>query len=540
MPQILNIDDAVQKLYEDYVAERINGDVSLLAPVKKQNNKMYMSGNKTHKFKIRDKIVDLKETKDLYGRLMVLARSNRYIDQKQAVGTCQYTRTPRVLFSPNGSVLPCKDKSKLIHVLEKLTTRETTEADQQSDEDPIETDADPPDHRRKIAVVDGMVLVQKMTTKPATVVAVKDLSVCFNDRLMNLTRSFDEVILVFDTYKTDSRKSTTRQKRRKGKDPVQYQVRDETSISHIIMIRFLSHEQTTADLTEYLAEKTLDYNKDSSKLVITSAAGHTMSNKDVGPFPDNNHEEADPLMICLGVSAKDRNSRDVEMTLFSPDTDVLALSIASYDLLPKNTSISMVSGVQQIKPLWTALGPEKAKTLPVCHAFSGADNTGRFARIGKATWFKLFLESDDDVIRALCMLCDDTDVTEDFLQSTLARFVCTAYCTKGLQISSIPELRWRLFCKYMAESEKLLSTMGALKQHILRTHVQARVWGQAAHPKQVPLDPLQNSYHKDHDDGQLNPTTTDVPPARNAIIEMVGCQCKGNWTSNRCSCKLNN
>ena len=77
----------------------------------------------------------------------------------------------------------------------------------------------------------------------------------------------------------------------------------------------------------------------------------------------------------------------------------------------------MVSGVQQIKPLWTALGPEKAKALPAFHAFSGADNTGRFARIGKATWFKLFLESDDDLIRALCMLCDDTDVTEDFMLS---------------------------------------------------------------------------------------------------------------------------
>ena len=169
-------------------------------------------------------------------------------------------------------------KSKLIHVLEKLTTRWTTEAYQQSDEDPIETDADPPDHRRKIAVVDGMVLVQKMTTKPVTVVTVMDLSVFFNDRLMNLTRSFGEAIVVLNTYKADSLKSTTRQKRRKGKDPVQYQVRDETSIRHITMSRFLSHVQTKADLTEYLAEKTLDYIKDSSKVVITSAAGHTRSN----------------------------------------------------------------------------------------------------------------------------------------------------------------------------------------------------------------------------------------------------------------------
>lgn len=55
MPQILNIDDTGQKLYEDYVSERINGDVSLWAPVKKEKNLMYMSGNKKHTVNVRDK-----------------------------------------------------------------------------------------------------------------------------------------------------------------------------------------------------------------------------------------------------------------------------------------------------------------------------------------------------------------------------------------------------------------------------------------------------------------------------------------------------
>jgi len=87
-----------------------------------------------------------------------------------------------------------------------------------------------------------MVLVQKLSTKAAAMVTVKDLSVCFNDRLMNLTRHFDEVIVVFDTYRVDSVKNRTRQKRRKGKDPVHYPVRDTTSIRHITLSRFLSHD----------------------------------------------------------------------------------------------------------------------------------------------------------------------------------------------------------------------------------------------------------------------------------------------------------
>src|SRR6218665_3020897 len=58
----------------------------------------------------------------------------------------------------------------------------------------------------------------------------KDLSECFNDRLMSLIRDYDEIILVFDTYRDRSLKSATRNKRRQGRAPIQYQVRDDTNI----------------------------------------------------------------------------------------------------------------------------------------------------------------------------------------------------------------------------------------------------------------------------------------------------------------------
>jgi len=200
----------------------------------------------------------------------------------------------------------------------------------------------------------------------------------------------------------------------------------------------------------------------------------------------------------------------------------------------------MASRVQQIEPLWAALEPDRAKALPGLHACLWGRQHWSVAWIGKPTWFKLFIAAENDVSEALCMLCDDVDTSED-LQLTLAKFVCTAYRPKGIQFSSIPELRWHLFCKYMAESEKLPPTSGALKQHILRAYVQARVLGQAAAvPQQELFDRLENGYHRDSDDGQLQPTTTDVPPAPEAIVEMVRCQCKGNCSSNRCSCKSKN
>ena len=184
-----------------------------------------------------------------------------------------------------------------------------------------------PSTSHRIAVVDGMVLVQKMTKKPVTITTVKDLVQHFNDRLMTLTAGFDEIILVFDTYKSDSLKQKTREKRRQGKDPVQYQIADDTNIKHIPMGRFLSHEKTKADITVYFAEATLKYNANSSTLIITSAAGHTRSNRSM-EFEPTNHEEAYTLMICLAVAASQR-CPEAQLVFFTPDTDVLVLAIAA-------------------------------------------------------------------------------------------------------------------------------------------------------------------------------------------------------------------
>ena len=84
--QIPNANNTGQEMYEEYVTERINGNISLWAKVTKVGNKMFMSGNKTTTIKLRDKTVDLKETKDIYGRLMILAKSTRNIDHKGAIG----------------------------------------------------------------------------------------------------------------------------------------------------------------------------------------------------------------------------------------------------------------------------------------------------------------------------------------------------------------------------------------------------------------------------------------------------------------------
>jgi len=125
--------------------------------------------------------------------------------------------------------------------------------------------------------------------------------------------------------------------------------------------------------------------------------------------------------------------------------------------------------------VWSALGREKAAALHVFHAFTGADNVGRFSGLGKTMWFQQYMKVDRKVISALMKLTEEGDVTQD-VKDALAKFVCLLYCPKGIHITSIPDLRWHLFCKHLAESSKLPPTAGSLEQHIERVHVQARVW----------------------------------------------------------------
>ena len=63
------------------------------------------------------------------------------------------------------------------------------------------------------------------------------------------------------------------------------------------MTRFLSYAKIKSNLTRYLVEAVLMYNTNSEKLVITSASGQTKYKLDT-LHQENNHEEADTLMMC--------------------------------------------------------------------------------------------------------------------------------------------------------------------------------------------------------------------------------------------------
>ena len=117
-------------------------------------------------------------------------------------------------------------------------------------------------------------------------------------------------------------------------------------------------------------------------------------------------------MICLAAKASQR-CPNAELVFFTPDTDVLVLAIAHYDKMCKKTSISMVSGIIDIQPIWRALGKKKAQALPIFHAFTATDNVGKFSGISKTKWFQQYMQADVDLPRALLKLPVEGDLTQE-------------------------------------------------------------------------------------------------------------------------------
>ena len=100
-------------------------------------------------------------------------------------------------------------------------------------------------------------------------------------------------------------------------------------------------------------------------------------------------------------------------------------------------------------------------------------------------------------------------------------------------MTSVNELRCRLFRQGRVEPEKLPPAKDTLIQHIRRAHYQDSVWTSSlkAYPQ---LDsPLQNGWQIDTDGRHLKPILTTIEPAPQTCVAIVSCGCKSCSTA-RC------
>ena len=105
---------------------------------------------------------------------------------------------------------------------------------------------------------------------------------------------------------------------------------------------------------------------------------------------------------------------------------------------------------------------------------TGAENTGRFAGKGKTTCCKEFEDENESSLRALSNLGTQEKPDEETMKG-IEELICQLYQSKNA-INTVEELRWSLFKKRQAESDKLPPNNTALHQAILRAHYELMGW----------------------------------------------------------------
>ena len=453
---------------------------------------------------------------------MMVCKSRPDIDIKEAIGLYEFTVVPRSLFASDGTMMHCSCKSTLMHILEKQSAESSASSIGSSDV--------------KVAIVDGMAEVQSLD-KPDWIKTCKDLAEHFIARVFVKYNNTQQIRLIFDRYDVlSSLKSATRSKRQGTQEPIYYHITDSTHIAKVTLKKLVSHTKTKAELTAFLAQKVMERGEATGKQVIVAWATECKAtHKDMSHL-QSDHEEADTKIILHAIDATADGA--TELSIYSPDTDVLVLAIRRYPEMCPNTSFVTGSATTRrtikLQPIVEALGPAKTAALPAFHALTGADNTGSFSGKGKPTCWKEFEVANESILRSLANLGKDEKPDEETLDG-IEQFVCQLYQTKDT-IKTVKELRWSLFKKRQAESDRLPPTKAALHQAILRAHYQLMIWNNDCVPN--PVLPSPRGYGWTMENDEWIPVMTTLSPAPEAIIQLVKCRCaKVRCSTNRCHCR---
>ena len=217
-----------------FIEERIlTSNINLWAPMKKLKLQMWSSSGMKTQIKSDGIILELKEDRALFARLLVVSKT-RDIDLKKTIGTYEFSVVPRALFAADGSLLPSLSKSDLMSFLESLPkTKAAPQVDNNESDD--QTGA----NSKRVAIVDAMADLQTID-KPECIKTCLELANHFIERHWRKYGDYDEVHLVFDRYDTvESLKASTRKRRLGDKQAVAYHITDSTSIEHLSISRLM-------------------------------------------------------------------------------------------------------------------------------------------------------------------------------------------------------------------------------------------------------------------------------------------------------------
>ena len=342
--------------------------------------------------------------------------------------------------------------------------------------------------------------------------------------------------LVWDSYRADSLKASTREHRGKG---VRRRVVDSAVIPGNWQ-SFLRVDGNKVELFSYLSTMLAEsFQEEGKELVVTDGEQVICvpQQEDVNSLAPCNQEEADTRMMLHVAHAAQHGHHQIQVR--TVDTDVVVLAVMVVQKLPAGDELWVAFGTGKnyryiaAHEIASSLGPEKTCALPMFHAITGCDTVSAFVGHGKksawATWNTL-----PELTDALLSLANaSTSIQEDTMH-VIERFVILQY-DRTSKCKDVNKARKKLFAK-KSSVQNIPPTYAALEQHVKRSALQGgHVWGQALVPEPVLPPPTDWGWHRS-DDGPYTPLWTTLPEASKTCYELVSCGCKKGCRK-RCKCK---
>jgi len=267
-----------QNLSETFVQERIkSGKVNFWFHMKRWKLLTWKTNAKVLKVSTKEKVVELREDRSLFARMMMVYKSRPEINIKETVSQYEFSLVPRSFVAADVSMLHCSSKSVLLAILEKLNG-------ENNDQNDATTGMSAP--QIKVTILDGMAELQSLG-KPEWIKNCSQLADHLNSRIYQKHAHSDELRLVFGRYDLPLfLKAALREIRQGSQDPVYYKITDTTQIARVPMKKLLSHTRTKMELTGYLAEKTIQHAmRHGKRLVVAWGCECLATHKDVTGSP---------------------------------------------------------------------------------------------------------------------------------------------------------------------------------------------------------------------------------------------------------------
>ncbi|KAK3725326.1 hypothetical protein QZH41_002764 [Actinostola sp. cb2023] len=354
---IKNIQKIGKDQYKAFVNERIvHQEKAITHPIKRNKLPLFGRLPTTTVSKKKAQVAALKDDCSLFSRLYIACQS-REGDLKEFF---KHENQPWPPSLSQYGQLRQGNKAELVRCLTG-TSEGSTESPQVD-----------------VKIYDGAVVVQMLQPKTATTFN-EYVQTVFLSYIKHQMQSAERLDIVWDTYKTDSLKASTREKRGSGaRRRVALAVRIPPNWKS-----FLRVDDNKTELFQLLAKELENIDLE-EKEVYSTYGSQVLSNtrtENLENLQPCSHEEADTRLFLHVLDAATFHQKIMIRTV---DTDVFVLAVSLMQRIPQK-EVWLAFGMGKhfryypVHEISRSLGPQKSLVLPVFRALTGCDTVSFFA-----------------------------------------------------------------------------------------------------------------------------------------------------------------